>query len=71
MVPMAHLGPAHLVGSGKIREEERRRIKGEETKREKKRRFHSLKPAAGAARFWVLILQINLDPHVFSHMAQN
>ena len=28
----------------------------------------SSKPAAGATRFGVLILQINLEPHAFSHM---
>ena len=63
---MAHLEPAHLaLGGKKGREEEKRssREEGGEKRREKIK--------GGAARFGVLILQINLDPHAFSHMAEN
>ena len=72
MVPMAHLEPTHLVHLGG-KEEKMTGEKGRkgEKRKERKEKDVSLNPAAGAARFWVLILQINLDPHVFSHMAQS
>ena len=70
MVPMAHLEPTHLVHLGGKEALEDDGRKGEKRK-ERKEKDVSLNPAAGAARFWVLILQINLDPHVFSHMAQS
>ena len=60
---MAHLEAAHLGVEKRKREEE----KGGEEKTETERRFHESPPQASLG-LGVLILQIDLDPHVFSHV---
>ena len=56
---------------GERREDEKRRARAEGGGGGEKEKGDFIKPAAGAARFCVLILQIDLDPRVVSHMAQN